>query len=148
MSTKKPLVSVIMPVYNGSLFVGEAIESILEQTYEPLELVIVDDASTDSTPEILRFYKNKFPKIITVVSLSKNHGDSAAANIAFKKVRGEFIARMDADDIAHPQKIELQVKYMKAHPEVIVLGTQADVINAENEIVGRKNFPLTHKKIY
>lgn len=146
--TKKPLVSVIMPVYNGESFVGEAIESLLAQTYKPLELIIVDDASRDSTPEVLKFYKIKFPRKIEVITLAQNRGDSVAANIAFKKARGEFISRMDADDIAHSQKIELQVKYMKTHPEVIVLGTQADVINAENEIVGQKSFPLTHKKIY
>lgn len=148
MLTKNPLVSVIMPVYNGSPFVAEAIESILQQTYKPLELIIVDDCSTDSTLETLNYYKNKFPKIIKLVKLSKKHGESAAANIAFKKSKGEFVARMDGDDIAHPQKIEMQVKYMKAHSNVIVLGTQADVINAEDEIVGQKNFPLTHKKIY
>lgn len=148
MSTKKSLVSVIMPVYNGSLFVAEAIESILQQTYKPLELIIVNDASTDSTADILRAYKNKFSRLIRVINSGQNHGDCASANIAFKKSRGEFITRMDADDIAHPQKVELQVKFMKTHPNVIVLGTQADVINAENEIVGQKSFPQTHKEIY
>lgn len=145
---KNPLVSVIMPVYNGSSFVAQAIESILGQTYKPLELVIVNDSSTDITDEILQSYKNKYPRIIHVITLSKNHGESRAANIAFKKTRGEFIARVDADDISHPEKIAHQVKFLTAHPSVIVLGTQADVINAEDEIVGKKNFPLTHKEIY
>ncbi|MBI3289946.1 glycosyltransferase [Candidatus Microgenomates bacterium] len=147
---KNPLVSVIMPVYNGSFFVTEAIESILAQTYKPLEFIIVDDCSRDSTPGILEQYKKRFPEALRVISLKKNLGGagSAAVNAVLHKAKGKFIARMDSDDIAHPQKIELQVKYMLAHPEVIVLGTQADVINGENEIVGKKNFPLTHKKIY
>lgn len=148
MTTKNPLVSVIMPVYNGENFVGEAIESILGQTYKPLELIIVDDKSTDSTLEILKQYKNKFPRTIKVIALSKNYGESAAANIAFAKTKGELVARMDADDISHPEKIQLQVKFMLAHPGVIVLGTQTDVINGENEIIGKKNFPTAHEQIY
>ena len=90
-----------MPVYNGAPFVGEAIESILTQTYKPLELIIVDDASTDSTGDILRTYASKFPEIIQVITLARNHGESKAANIAFKKTKGKFIARVDSDDISH-----------------------------------------------
>lgn len=146
--TKAPLVSVIMPVYNGALFVGEAIDSILAQTYRPLELVIVNDNSKDETPQILNLYKRKFSKIIKVINLAKNIGESAAANVAFRKTKGEFVARMDADDVSHPQKIEQQVKYLLSHPAVAVVGTQAEVINSEGEVVGQKTFPLSHQQIY
>lgn len=146
--TRIPLVSVIMPVYNGALFVGEAIDSILAQTYRPLELVIVNDHSKDETREILSLYRKKFPKIVKVIHLKKNIGESASANVAFRKTKGEFVARMDADDISHPQKIELQVKYLISHPAVGVVGTQAEVINSEGEVVGQKTFPLSHRQIY
>lgn len=145
---RRPLVSVIMPVYNGALFVGEAIDSILAQTYKPLELVIVNDHSKDETPGILNLYHKKFPKIVKVIHLKKNIGESAAANVAFRKTKGEYVARMDADDICHPQKLDLQVKYLLSHPAVGVVGTQAEVINSEGEVVGKKTFHLSHQQIY
>lgn len=143
---KNPLVSVIMPVYNGSNFVAEAIESVLNQDYKNLELIVVNDGSTDNTLLILRQYQS-FPQV-KIISYKNNKGESAAANIGFKASRGEFIARMDADDICRVDRISKQVKFMLANSETIVLGTQADVINEEGKITGKKTFPFDHKSIY
>lgn len=148
MKVKKPLVSVIMPVYNAGEFLVEAIESILNQSYKNFEFIIVDDGSTDGTANVLRSYQERYPKVIKTYYFKKNKGESAAANFAFHKARGEFIARMDADDISRPQRLEKQIKFMFSHPRVIVLGTQAEVVNSNGEIIGKKTFPLTHKKIY
>lgn len=148
MKNKKPLVSVVMPVYNAGEFLSEAIESILSQTYKNFKLVIINDNSTDSTPEILRGYKSRYPKIIRLITLKRNIGDSQAANIGFRVARGEFVARMDADDISHPERIAKQVEFMLKHPEIIMLGTQAEIISENGEKIGEKIFPTRHKDIY
>jgi len=143
-----PLVSVIMPVYNGSLFVEKAITSILTQTYPRFELLVVDDASTDNTWKILRKLKNANPEKMRIFRFKKNSGESAAANFAFTKVRGQFVARMDADDVSHKTRLEKQIKYIMAYPDVVVLGSQAHVIDSRGHRIGEKNAPLTHETIY
>lgn len=145
---KKPLVSVIMPVYNGSCFVAEAIESVINQTYKNLEIIIVNDGSTDSTLRVIKHFKDLYPRKIKAISYIKNQGESAAANIGFAASRGEYIARMDGDDISYPDRIKKQVKFMEANPELIVLGSQADVINEKGELTGKKTFPQYHPSIY
>lgn len=145
---KNPLVSVIMPVYNGEKYLSAAIDSILGQTYKNLELIIVDDASEDNTTSIIKNYQKKFSGIIKGIFLKKNVGESAAANVGFRLSSGEFVARMDADDVSHLERIEKQVKFMQKHKEVVVLGTQGEVIDKNGTIVGNKRFPCDHDEIY
>lgn len=149
LSKRKPLVSVIMPVYNAGDYLVEAIDSIVRQTYQNLELIIVDDASTDNSWKIIRRFKKRYPRKIKTIRLQKNlnRGGDACANLAFQKARGEYIARMDADDISDPQRIEKQVRYMETNKDVIVLGTQAFVINKEGKITGEKLEPVSNDQI-
>jgi len=149
-TVKQPLVSVIMPVYNAGEFVAEAIESILNQTYGRIELVIVDDMSTDSSWKIITSYAKRYPTIIRAYRLTTtlNHGGDSCANEAFKHTRGTYIARMDADDRAHPNRLQKQVQFLEEHPEVIVLGSQAKVINRKGKTTGHKRVPTTHEDIY
>lgn len=142
------LVSVIMPVHNGSLFVEQAIESILTQTYQNFELIIVNDLSTDSTPVIIERYRQLYPKKIKVIHLRKRHGAYGAANIAMRHAKGEFIAPMDADDISHPKRFQKQVEFFLQNNEAIVVGTQARIIDEEGRIIGEKTFPTSRKEIY
>ncbi len=146
----EPLVSVIMPVYNAGVFLRESIESILKQTYKHFELIIVDDASTDGSWKIIQRFKKRYPSIIRAYQLKNqlNKGGDACANIAYKKARGKFIARMDADDIAVPERLEKQVAFLLDKPDVIMVGSQAHVINRKSKVIGEKNVPLTHDKIY
>lgn len=145
---RNPLVSVIMPVYNGSRFVGHAIQSIVNQTYPRLELIVVSDGSSDATWKILKEFRRKYPKKVRIYRLKQNAGESAAANFAYRRARGQFIARMDADDVSYRQRIAKQVEYLLAHPEVIVLGTQASVIDKRGRRIGGKHFPTDHETIY
>ena len=148
--TRQSLVSVIMPVFNAGEFLVDAVRSILNQTYKNIELIIVDDASTDGSWQTISSFKKRHPTIIRSIRLKKqmNKGGDACANIGFLKARGTYVARMDADDIAHPDKLEKQVVYMETHPEVLLLGTQARVINREGEVIGEKHVPVTHQSIY
>jgi len=149
-NNKLPLVSVVMPVYNAGRFLSTAIKSILRQTYANFELVIVDDQSKDNSWAIIQKFAKANPGKIRAVRLAKNTNaaGNGAVNAVYKKLKGVYVARMDADDIAHPTRIEKQVTYMEAHPEVILTGTQGVIINASGKVMGDKKFPVNHSDIY
>ena len=149
-SKPSPVVSVIMPVYNAQAYVGEAIESILAQTYRNFELIIIDDASTDASWRIIRKYAKAHPEFIRAHRLDKNinQGGDACANIALELARGAYIARMDADDIAYPARLAKQVAYLSNHPTCSLVGGSADVIDKNGVIIGEKIEPSSHEQIY
>lgn len=144
---KKSLISVIMPVYNAGDFLVEAIESILTQTYSNLEFVIVDDRSTDGSWATLQRYAKK-DKRIRLYRNSKNLGVSETAKKAINHTSGNYIARMDADDVALPKRLSIQIKYLQRHSATVAIGGQCDVINQNGAVVGRKKFPTRFEDIY
>jgi GT2 family glycosyltransferase len=107
------LVTVVIPSYNSGRFVREAVESVLAQTYRNLETILIDDGSQDDTREQLAPYVGRIHYVYQT-----NQGLSAARNAGIRRARGEFIALLDADDLWHPQKIELQMQYLEEHPTV------------------------------
>ena len=111
-SQEKGLVSVIMPTYNSGRFVAESIESILNQTYTHLELLITDDGSTDDTPQIIRSYEQKDSRI-RYFAMSDNMGAGHARNLSIELARGQYIAFCDSDDTWLPEKLEKQIAFMK-----------------------------------
>lgn len=115
-----PEVTVLMPVYNAAPFLREAVDSVLCQTFDDFELLIVDDGSTDETGELLSAYMDRRMRL---VRLEKNSGLVAALNVGVHQARAALIARMDGDDICEPQRLGLQVAFMRQHPEVLLLGT-------------------------
>ncbi len=145
---KKPFVSVLMPVHNGERFIRAAVDSILAQTYKAFELIIIDDCSNDRTWDIVSDYANRYPELVKVMRLDHRHGAFGATNIAFKKAKGTFIALMDSDDIAHRNRLKKEVEFLTDHSEVIVVGTQAKLIDADGAEIGHKTFPESHKEIY
>jgi glycosyltransferase involved in cell wall biosynthesis len=112
MSDELPLVSVIIPVYNGARFLRAALESVFAQTYRPLEVVVVDDGSIDDSADIAQ----SFPDVRYMHQT--NQGVAAARNHAIEAARGEFFAFLDQDDLWTPEKLKLQVDYLRNHPEV------------------------------
>ncbi len=114
-----PLVTVLMPVYNTELYVKQAIESILNQTYTHFELLIINDGSTDASVEMIKSFTDER---IHLVENEGNLGLIATLNKGFTLAKGAYIARMDADDVALKDRLKEQVKYLEAHPEVGVLG--------------------------
>lgn len=149
-NNRRPLVSVIMPVYNAGDYLVEAIESILLQTYKNFEFIIVDDGSTDNSWKIIKRYNKKYSKLIRSYKLKKNinAAGNGAVNAVLPYAKGEFIARMDADDIAHPERLEKQVNFLLENTDVILVGTQARTIDSKGKIIGVKKNPLTHEEIY
>lgn len=107
-----PLVSVVIPVYNGGRFLAEAIDAVLTQTHGPIELLVVDDGSTDETPAVIDRYAD-------VVHLRQdNAGPSAARNLGIEHATGEYLTFCDADDRFRPAKVAAQVAHLDAHPEL------------------------------
>ena len=110
MKSDKPKISVLMPVYNGEQFLDKSINSILNQTFNNFEYIIINDGSTDDSLKIIESYEDSRIKII---NFSKNMGISAALNNGLNVAKGDYIARQDQDDISHPERFMLQVEYLK-----------------------------------
>ncbi len=115
-----PKVSVIMGVYNGDRYLREAIDSILQQTFTDFEFIVINDGSSDNTHSILDSYKDQ--KIVKIIN-DKNIGLTKSLNRGIEVSRGVYIARMDVDDISLPERLERQVKYLDANPEVGLLAS-------------------------
>jgi len=128
--SRSPVVSVVMPVYNCERYVAEAVESILAQTFADFEFLIVDDGSTDGSLAILRRYAGQDSRI-RVIS-RPNTGIVGALNEMLDLARGEFVARMDADDISSPERFDRQVAYLRAHPKVVAVSSW--VLWVDNEL--------------
>ncbi len=116
-----PKISVFMPAYNSEAFIAEAIESILNQTFKDFEFIIINDGSTDNTWNIIQKYAKQDDRI-RAYSRCKNKGIVCTANEGFDLARGEYIARMDSDDVSLPERFEKQITYMDEHPDVGLLG--------------------------
>lgn len=116
----QPLVSICIPSYNHEAFLPDAIESVLNQSYPNCELVIVDDGSTDGSLAIAERYAREYPTKVQVFTHPEhaNRGVSATVNLGFRKSRGAFWSGLPSDDMIPPDKIELQVDFLRAHPEV------------------------------
>ena len=117
----KPLVSVVMAYYNTEEFIVESIQSILDQSYENIEVILINDGSSDSSQEIVDKLATDH-KVIRNLRNEANSGLAASVNKAIREAKGEFIARMDADDIMSPDRIEKQVSFLLNHAEIDVLG--------------------------
>jgi glycosyltransferase involved in cell wall biosynthesis len=125
-----PAVSVLMPVFNGENHMREAIESILGQSYSDFELLVVDDHSTDSTGDILREYCGRDARIRAVRN-QEAKGTVGALNTGLGLARGEYLARMDADDISLPTRLEKQHAFLEKHHDISVCGTNMELFGAQ-----------------
>jgi glycosyltransferase involved in cell wall biosynthesis len=131
----KPKLSVLMPVYNGEKYIHEAIDSILSQTFADFEFVIIDDASTDRSVDVIRSFGD--PRILFLQNDS-NLGLIATLNRGLDTVSGEYVARMDQDDVSLPERFAKQVVFMDSNPKVAASGTWARDIDEGGRIIGRR----------
>jgi glycosyltransferase involved in cell wall biosynthesis len=138
-SKKAPIVSVILPVYNAELYLREAIDSILNQTFRDFELIIINDGSTDGSKAIIESYGDE--RII--FADQENAGLAASLNKGISMARGKYIARQDNDDVSLHTRLHEQVKYLEDHPAVSLLGSHALIIDENGRSTGRLLQPPT-----
>ena len=143
-TNNQPLVSIYMPVYNAQDYVEEAIKSIIDQTYQNWEMVIFNDGSTDTSLSIIEWMAAK-DKRIRVINSHRNLG-LAGMNKAVAQCRGQFVAKMDADDLSINTRIEKQVEFLKNNPQVVAVGGQCKVIDQNGKMIGVKRFPTDPKE--
>jgi glycosyltransferase involved in cell wall biosynthesis len=141
-----PTVSVVMPMYNASRYVGDAVLSVMAQTFRDFELIVIDDGSTDGSALTVRRAVGN-PVQLRLIH-QENKGVSAAANRGTELARGEFIARMDADDIALPSRLERQVEFLRGHPDYVAVGSRVMFIDDEgDDLYEMPGIHLTHEDI-
>jgi glycosyltransferase involved in cell wall biosynthesis len=143
---KSPKISVIMPVYNSEKYLEEAIESVLSQSYSNSEFIIIDDGSSDNSLLISQGFARKDNRII-VIENQQNLGVVESLNKGLALARGEFVARMDSDDVSLPMRFEKQVAYLEQHPEVGVVGTAYNLIDENGVVTKEYRPPRTDVKI-
>ena len=138
-----PKVSVVMSVYNGEKYLKESVESILNQTFSDFEFTIINDGSTDKTPEILRSFNDERIKVIN----QENMGLTRSLNKAINLVIGEYIARMDADDVSLPERLERQVEFLDENLDVGMVGTACKEIDRDGQEIGIFSPPTTNNEL-
>jgi glycosyltransferase involved in cell wall biosynthesis len=124
-------VTVLMPVYNAEKYIGDAITSVLEQTFTDFELLIVNDGSTDNTEKIISSFTDSR---ITLIR-QNNMGVAAALNTGLKHAKAELIARFDADDICYPQRLEVQYNFLRDNPDYVLTGSACDYIDKDGNFL-------------
>ena len=145
MNACKPKVSVLLPVYQGDRYLREAVNSILDQTFTDFEFIIIDDASTDRSAEIIRSYRDSR---IRFMQNDTNLGLTATLNRGLELARGEYIARMDQDDVSLPERLAKQVAFMDSRPELAACGTWAKEIDEEGNVIGDRRITVGEQMVY
>jgi glycosyltransferase involved in cell wall biosynthesis len=141
---RPPRVSVVMAAYNGEPYITAAVRSVLDQDFRDLELVVVDDGSTDRTAEIIRSFADAR---VVYQRNATNRGQTASLNAGLRLARGEYIARIDADDEYLPGKLTAQVRFLDAHPEIALCGTYADCIDEHGATTGTFRPPTDEQEV-
>ena len=122
-----PLVSVVLPVYNCEQYLGDAVESLIAQSFSSFEIIIIDDGSTDRSPDIIGSFNDERIRVFH----QANQGLAATLNRGISLARGKYIARQDQDDLSRPDRISLQVAYMEEHPDCVLLGSWAQIMEVD-----------------
>jgi glycosyltransferase involved in cell wall biosynthesis len=140
----QPAVSIGMPAYNSAAAVARTITSLVNQSFRKWELLVIDDGSHDSTFEICTSFRDER---IRVIKEGENRGLSARLNQTVDLARGKYFARMDADDIAYPSRLEKQIDFLEHNPDVDLLGTWVTVFRSDGELLGARRPPETHDRL-
>ncbi|MBI1335754.1 MAG: glycosyltransferase [Phycisphaera sp.] len=141
----RPRVTVLMPVYNAGRYLEEAVRSVLDQTWQDFELLVIDDGSTDGSGVVLDHFAQRDSRVRVVHQ--SNAGIVNTLNRGLAEARGELLARMDADDIAMPERLADQVAYLDQHPECVVVGGRILLIDPDGMPIREMCEELTHEEI-
>ena len=133
------LVSILMPVYNVESYLSESIESILNQTYENIEFVIIDDCSSDGTYEVCKKYAAQDSRIVLLHN-TENLKIEGSLNRGLKYCHGKYVLRMDGDDFSFPDRIEKLKTYLDEHKDVVLVGSSVEITDAQGKHLGNNTF--------
>ncbi len=138
-----PLVSVILPVYNGQPYLTTALESLRSQTYNNFEIIVINDGSTDNSIDIINSFELPNMRVFS----RENHGLAATLNRGIELSQGKLIARMDQDDVSEPDRLDKQVEFFALHPEIGVAGTGYKLIDTQGNTLGLRQPPCCPREI-
>jgi len=144
---EQPLITVILSVHNAASTIEECLFSIFNQSYKNLEIVAIDDYSSDKSYSILKSFKKK-DKRLRVYKNVKRYGIGITLNRIIKKTKGTFIAFMDTDDFSSPNRLKKQLNYLLNNPDVVAVGSQCTFIDERGKKIGRSDFPTNNDLIY
>lgn len=140
-----PQVTVLMSCYNANRWLHIAIDSVLCQTFENFEFILVDDGSTDGTWDTIQTYRNKDKRIVAIKKT--NTGSSDSLNVGIAHAKGTWIARLDADDLCEPDRLAEQLRFVRTYPEVVLLGTGFVEIDEQGRAIKRHMYPSGHSDL-
>ncbi len=146
LENKNPRISVVMPNYNAEKYIAEAIESILNQSFSDFEFIIIDDGSSDKSWKIIQEYTKKDKRIVAIKN-EKNLKICKTLNKWIELARWEYIARMDSDDISHPERLEKQVKFLDKNLEVGIVGANIDMIDEDWKVYSKRKYHFNDSEI-
>lgn len=147
MKKSKPLISIILSVHNSETYLAECLKSLVSQSYRNIEILAMEDKSTDSSLQILKKFNKNYKKIRAYRNI-KRYGIVMTLNRLLKKARGEYIAFMDSDDLSHKDRMKKQLEFLLKNPNVVALGTQSYFVNKKGVKKSKSSFPLENRNIY
>ncbi len=146
MEKSKPKASVVMPVHNGQKYIQEALESILAQRYPNLEIIVVDDASTDETGNIVKMITQKDNRV-RYLKIDKKDNLGQVINEGIKISSGKYIVRMDSDDLMIEGRIEKQIEFLENNPDHVLVGGQLILIDQDSKEISKRRYPLDDSRL-
>ncbi len=146
MKNPKPLITILLPVHNAEKHLPDCLDSLLNQSYKNIEIVAIDDKSSDKSARILNQFK-KNDKRLRVYKNVKRYGIAITLNRLVKKAKGSYIAFMDTNDISSPNRIRKQYKFLLDNPGIVAVGSQCMFINEHGKKIGKSSFPAYHDLI-
>ena len=142
---KRPEITVLMAVYNGERWLVEAIESVLTQTFEDFEFIIINDGSNDSSLEIMNDFSKKDDRI--KIYSKSNSGLADSLNFGLRKSKGKWVARLDADDVCVPDRLAKQIEQIKLRKNLVLVGSNLFIIDQDCNKTGHYSYPFEHRKL-
>ena len=147
MNNQKPLVSVLLPVHNCELFLADCLTSLVKQNYRQIEIIAIDDKSSDNSLKILKSFAKRYKKVRVFRNI-KRYGIVMTLNRLLRRAKGDYIAFMSAKDVASRSKIKKQIEFLLGNPGVVAVGSQCRFMNDKGTLIGKSDFPKENQFIY
>ncbi len=147
MKNSKPLISILLPVHNSASTLKECVQSLFAQSYRNIEVIAIDDKSSDKSYSILNNLKKR-DKRLRIYKNVKRYGLAVTLNRLARKAKGSFVAFMDTDDFSSPNRLKKQLNFLLHNPEVVAVGSQCTFVDEKSKKIGRSDFPTENSLIY